>query len=333
MSVLKRAAALSSAAILALGLVGCSSEETAPSTPTSMESTTTPAERIPGVGESVKAEGVTLAVLEVSESATLPFLEDGVKAEAAATETRTAEPGTKFVSVVTEVENTGSESWDLTCGFAVQANLFDPEDRQFDPVEELYRIPGNPECNDHLNPGMKDQMTWVFEVPEAAKAEKFGFADPETHYDDFTFIDLTTVTGDLTRTSEAPTQEPTQTVASETAEAIAAEPTFVRCLADLTIFALYSDGSTRITPSCENDPAVQRAARAEGVCGGLYPPAGTTEAEYLDLCGQPMRTPTTESEAPVPTVTQTFDPDSADGYGPNQELPPACVRFPDNPGC
>ncbi len=31
--------------------------------------------------------------------------------------------------------------------------------------------------------------------------------------------------------------------------------------------------------------------------------------------------------------TPTFDPDSADGYGPNQELPPLCVRFPDNYDC
>jgi hypothetical protein len=27
-------------------------------------------------------------------------------------------------------------------------------------------------------------------------------------------------------------------------------------------------------------------------------------------------------------VVPTFDPNSADGYGPNQPLPPFCVRFP-----
>ncbi|AIT62325.1 DUF4352 domain-containing protein [Corynebacterium doosanense] len=322
MSVLKHASIFGCAAVLALSLVGCSSEEAAPSTPTTMETTTTPPEKLPGVGEPVEAEGVTLAVLEVSETATLPLLEDGVKAETAATETRSAESGTKFVSVVTEVENTGTESWDLTCGFAVQASLFDPDDRRFDPVEDLYRIPGNPECNDHLNPGMKDQMTWVFEVPETIKAEKFGFADPETHYDDFTFIDLTTVTGDLTPTSEVPAQEPTEAATTETSASIAAEPessepTFVRCLADLTIYALYSDGSTRITPSCENDPAVQRAARAEGVCGGLYAPEGTTAEEYLDLCGVPIRTSppsAPESVAPVSPVA----PEPANGNTPGQ---------------
>jgi hypothetical protein len=32
-------------------------------------------------------------------------------------------------------------------------------------------------------------------------------------------------------------------------------------------------------------------------------------------------------------VVPTFDPNSADGYGGNQPLPPTCVRFPDQYTC
>ncbi len=32
-------------------------------------------------------------------------------------------------------------------------------------------------------------------------------------------------------------------------------------------------------------------------------------------------------------IEPTFDPDSGDGYGPNQPLPPLCVRFPDDYDC
>lgn len=32
-------------------------------------------------------------------------------------------------------------------------------------------------------------------------------------------------------------------------------------------------------------------------------------------------------------VRPTFDPNSGDGYGPNQPLPPLCVRFPDQYTC
>ncbi|WFN94191.1 hypothetical protein [Gordonia sihwensis] len=49
---------------------------------------------------------------------------------------------------------------------------------------------------------------------------------------------------------------------------------------------------------------------------------------------------TTETPAPEPAPTEesadappaTFDPDSGDGYGPNQKLPPLCERFPDEYG-
>lgn len=32
-------------------------------------------------------------------------------------------------------------------------------------------------------------------------------------------------------------------------------------------------------------------------------------------------------------VVPTFDPNSADGYGPTQLVPPLCVRFPDQYDC
>ena len=32
-------------------------------------------------------------------------------------------------------------------------------------------------------------------------------------------------------------------------------------------------------------------------------------------------------------IVPTFDPNSGDGYGPNQPLPPLCVRFPDQYTC
>lgn len=32
-------------------------------------------------------------------------------------------------------------------------------------------------------------------------------------------------------------------------------------------------------------------------------------------------------------IVPTFDPNSADGYGPNQLLPPLCVRFPSQYQC
>lgn len=67
--------------------------------------------------------------------------------------------------------------WDLTCGAAIQAILFDPEERQFASVDELYRVPGNPECNASTQPGQTVPMTWRYEVPESVVPKYFGFRE------------------------------------------------------------------------------------------------------------------------------------------------------------
>lgn len=111
----------------------------------------------------------------------------------------------------------------------------------------------------------------------------------------------------------SPTPEATQhAVTSE--PAAPAEPTLVQCLGTLgPPEGLYSDGSQRHTPSCENSPEKQRAVRAEGVCGGLYGWIGVSEAEYQYLCGVPRPThrtppPPTPNVPPAPTSTPSTAP-------------------------
>ncbi|KAB1550674.1 DUF4352 domain-containing protein [Corynebacterium sp. 321] len=171
-------------------LTSCGDSEKNDAGASSTSATSSDAHANPKHGQEVKANGVTLKVLSVTEAGSMDLLEHGVKVEVAATETLTPDSGGKFVVVETTVENTGKKSWDLTCGFAIQAKVLDVKDREFDPIHELDLIPGNPECNESTNPGFSKSMTWAFEVPKDAHINRFGFADPETNYDDLTFIDL-----------------------------------------------------------------------------------------------------------------------------------------------
>lgn len=143
-----------------------------------------------GKGDAVDSDGIRLTVTNIEEGPSIDYLEDGVKAEYAATESLDAVEGGKLVTVTTEVENTGTEAWDLTCGFAIQSELVDDQGRHFQPIDSLYRIPGNPECNEQTNPGFTKTMKWAFEVPETAKGFKLGFADPTINYDKLTYVAL-----------------------------------------------------------------------------------------------------------------------------------------------
>ena len=118
-------------------------------------------------------------------------------------------------------------------------------------------------------------------------------------------------TSSSAKSSESTAPEDPVEQSEAQAEAVPAEqpavqaPTFMGCqMADGT--ALMSDGTTTYMATCDES------------AGG----------PYLDLNGNPIG-PSANGNSPEPT----FDPDSADGYGPNQELPPFCDRFPDHETC
>lgn len=85
--------------------------------------------------------------------------------------------GAKFVRVETTVVNNRKGGIDLTCSYPVAAKVVDINEREFDPVDDLYKLPGNPGCNDQLQPGFDSQMTWIYEVPASADILAFGFQD------------------------------------------------------------------------------------------------------------------------------------------------------------
>lgn len=124
------------------------------------------------VGQPVTNSGVKLTVTAATVLTAVPREDGDVPARA----------GAKIIRVDTTVENVGQQSMDLTCGYPVTNKIYDSEKRQFDTVDSLYEIPGNPGCNDGLQPGFSSSMSYVYEVPETAKIEYFGFADSEVEY-------------------------------------------------------------------------------------------------------------------------------------------------------
>lgn len=137
----------------------------------------------PPPGEPVDAPGITLTVDEVTRDPVRVVekyrFESGVEGPVIYPEEVTARPGGTFVTVRTTMDNTGSRAWDLVCGHEVRVQLVDDLNRRHERVERLHDIPGNPECDDNLNPGFSTTMTWIFEVPEDVVPAKLAFGDTE----------------------------------------------------------------------------------------------------------------------------------------------------------
>ncbi|MCF7547843.1 hypothetical protein [Pseudonocardia sp. WMMC193] len=59
----------------------------------------------------------------------------------------------------------------------INTKLVDSQQHNFDAIEDLDKLKGNPECNDQLQPGFEADMTWVYLVPQAATVIGWGFQD------------------------------------------------------------------------------------------------------------------------------------------------------------
>lgn len=126
------------------------------------------------IGDAATSGGAVVTVHDVVESPA----PDGVT-------------GGKLVTVNVTVENDGTVPMDLTCSLPLHIALFDEKQRQFEPVDSLYEVEGNPECNESLAPGFAAEMSYPFVMPEDSTPSQFGFADVESGlFGQFTLVEL-----------------------------------------------------------------------------------------------------------------------------------------------
>jgi hypothetical protein len=131
------------------------------------------------VGEQVSNGGITLTVKAARTASSIDLNESNYR-PGSGFEKYTKTPagdGAKFVVVETHVVNNAKTSLDLTCSLPVNTKLVDAQERQFDAIDSLYKLNGNPECNDQLQPGFESDMTWVYRVPSTANIIGWAFQD------------------------------------------------------------------------------------------------------------------------------------------------------------
>lgn len=186
-------------AALSIGLAACSSGKTvdasssngtisAAATPSALAPTTTsytpvPTSKAPSLNEAVTQDGITITVKSAVTAPSIRVNDTNYRtgSSLAIITNKAAPPGGKYVVVKTDVSNTGNKSMDLTCAGPVHVKLIDEQGRQFDAIQSLYKLEGNPECNSELQPGFNSPMTWAFVVPTTATAATFAFGSLENY--------------------------------------------------------------------------------------------------------------------------------------------------------
>jgi len=174
-------------ALSAVALVACGGGgDTQTVIETNSEETTTTAEGAASGGEpvapvdgSATSGGIEVKVNRAFARPTVSYIggtEDSRVTPNAEPRTVRAPQGGSYVYVVAEVLNETTEGIDLTCEYPMKVKLRDTDHKRYDPIEGLYLVSGNPDC-EKLQPGFKGSMTWVFLVPPSADVDALEFSD------------------------------------------------------------------------------------------------------------------------------------------------------------
>ncbi|MFE7200250.1 hypothetical protein ACFU8R_08235 [Pseudonocardia alni] len=128
------------------------------------------------VGDRLTDVGITLTVTSAE------FVPDVMVSDSTGSASATYTPqgpgdDARYFAVRTHVVNDGQKSIDLACSSPIANALIDDRGRKFDPLDSLYKIQGNPICNDALQPGFEADMTYVYRVPSSVTITSWSFAD------------------------------------------------------------------------------------------------------------------------------------------------------------
>lgn len=171
-----------------LALQGCGHATSQPVAATPSEEPKTSAsakptqEPQPSVGDTTTNKTLTLKFDKYEEPATINYDDTG----AGHYQAKKPDEGMKWVAATMTVTNNGKHSIDLTCSLPVAIKAVDSQSREFDPIQSLYGVQGNPQCNSQTQPSQSKTVTYVFSVAKDSQIRGFGWYDSEDFDGDYT---------------------------------------------------------------------------------------------------------------------------------------------------
>lgn len=123
------------------------------------------------MGETSSNGSLTMKLNATSEPASVPQQWNGTQPDL------TPAAGTKFFEADVTVTNNSKKPIDITCSAPLDIKAINDKNQQYSTIEDLFKIPGNPECNAQLQPGMASDVKYVFNMPSDTKIIALAWKD------------------------------------------------------------------------------------------------------------------------------------------------------------
>lgn len=107
--------------------------------------------------------GLAITLHSIEEPASVPQEWNGPQTPL------TPQANAKFFAAHVTVKNDTTGPIDITCSYPLEIRAVNSKGQTYTPIDDLFKIPGNPMCNDQLQPGMTSEVDYVFEMPNDTK--------------------------------------------------------------------------------------------------------------------------------------------------------------------
>jgi hypothetical protein len=131
------------------------------------------------IGQQATNLGAAVTVTSVTAAPSIALNQSGYRPGSgyeAYTDTP-AGAGEKYVLVSAHVVNNEQKPMDLSCAVPLKTFAMDDQSHQYAPMDQLFKLKGNPQCDEAVDPGQAADMTWVYRVPAEAHMVGWEFQE------------------------------------------------------------------------------------------------------------------------------------------------------------
>lgn len=121
--------------------------------------------------------GIDMKLISAGEQPTISYDTCGDRCSNGSYAPKSPDTDTKYWVAVVEVKNNTKQPLDITCSYPYDIKALNSDNQQYTPIDNLYNVEGNPECNAELQPGLSTQVTYPFQVPLDVKMVIIAFRD------------------------------------------------------------------------------------------------------------------------------------------------------------
>ncbi|MCI1978447.1 MAG: hypothetical protein LKJ44_01825 [Bifidobacteriaceae bacterium] len=136
------------------------------------------------IGDTLESAGIQMKLTKAADASSISYDTCGDSCSNGKYAPKKPDKGTKYWVANVEITNNSKAPIDITCGYPLKIEAVNTDNQHYTPIDDLYQVQGNPECNAELQPGLSSKMSYVFAIPSKTTIAGIAFSGIDENLDE-----------------------------------------------------------------------------------------------------------------------------------------------------